>query len=296
MILTPPPLVSVLMTVYNREKYLAEAIESVLASTYNNWELIITDDQSKDNSFDIAKAYTLNDDRIKVYLNEQNLGDYPNRNKAASYATGKYLKYVDADDMIYPYGLEILVNNMEQFPEAGYGLCSLHQDMRKKYPLKLDPKSAYQRHYFEQPLFHKAPLSSIIRKDAFDKIGGFSGKQHLGDFEMWLKLSQHYDVVLMPQGIVWYREHDDQQMTDNKTNPFVFFKYDLLEEKILKEKECPLSEKQRDQALLINKRKQANAVLSAYKHYGYEKGNELKGASGMSIFSIISHKIRGWNV
>src|SRR5690606_2521559 len=98
------PLVSVLMTVYNREKYIAEAIKSVLASTYQNWELIIVDDQSMDNSVAIAQSFAQKDPRIQVHVNKENLGDYPNRNRAASYAKGKYLKYVDSDDLIYPYG------------------------------------------------------------------------------------------------------------------------------------------------------------------------------------------------
>jgi glycosyltransferase involved in cell wall biosynthesis len=97
---TTKPLVSVLMTVYNREKYISEAIESVMASTYQNWELIIVDDRSKDTSVEIARHYETQDKRIKVYVNEANLGDYPNRNKAASYAEGKYLKYVDASRAI----------------------------------------------------------------------------------------------------------------------------------------------------------------------------------------------------
>ena len=160
------PLVSVLMTVYNREKYIRQAIESVIASTFQEWELIIVDDRSKDNSVMIARSYAEKDSRIKVYVNEQNLGDYPNRNQAASYANGKYLKYVDADDMIYPHGLELLVYYMEQFPDAGYGLCSLPQDKLSIFPFELSPEKAYYRHYFEQPLFHKAPLSSIIKKTA----------------------------------------------------------------------------------------------------------------------------------
>ena len=122
------PLVSVLMTSYNREKYIGEAIESVLNSSYRHFELIIVDDGSKDRTMEIARQYAEKDQRVKVYRNERNLGDYPNRNKAASYATGKYLKYVDADDLIYPWGLELLVQMMEKFPNAGWGLCSLEQD------------------------------------------------------------------------------------------------------------------------------------------------------------------------
>ena len=142
------PLVSVLMTVYNREKYIRDAIESVLASTYTNLELIIVDDRAKDKSVEIAKSYEKQDERVHVYINEKNLGDYPNRNKAASYAKGKYLKYVDADDMIYPYGLEQLVYYMEQFPEAAYGMCTYPQDKERIYPFTLDCYEAYKTHYF----------------------------------------------------------------------------------------------------------------------------------------------------
>ena len=78
--------VSILTTVYNRDKYLAACIDSVLASSYQDWELIIVDDVSSDGSVSIALAYEQKDARIKVYVNDKNLGDYPNRNKAASYA------------------------------------------------------------------------------------------------------------------------------------------------------------------------------------------------------------------
>ena len=114
------PIASILTTVYNREKYIAACIDSVLASSYQDWELIIVDDVSTDASVAIAQSYEQKDPRIKVYVNEKNLGDYPNRNKAASYAKGKYLKYLDADDIIYPHGLEVMVHTMEQFPEAAW--------------------------------------------------------------------------------------------------------------------------------------------------------------------------------
>ncbi len=96
------PLVSVLMTSYNREKYIAEAIRSVLASTYTHFELIIVDDHSKDSTVMIARSFADIDNRVRVHVNEKNLGDYPSRKEAASYATGKYLKYVDSDVISIP--------------------------------------------------------------------------------------------------------------------------------------------------------------------------------------------------
>ena len=93
------------MTEFKRDNFIKEAIESVLNSTYQNFELIIVDDASTDQTVSIAKEFALRDQRIKVYVNDQNLGDYPNRNKAASYAIGKYIKYLDSDDRIKPAGL-----------------------------------------------------------------------------------------------------------------------------------------------------------------------------------------------
>ena len=114
------PLVSILMTAYNRENYIAVAIESVLRSTFTNFELVIVDDCSKDNTVTIANHYALSDARIKVYINEKNLGDYPNRNKAASYANGEYIMYVDSDDTILKDGVEKLIYSMALFPESSF--------------------------------------------------------------------------------------------------------------------------------------------------------------------------------
>lgn len=283
------PLISVLMTAYNREKYIGQAIESVIASTYQHWELIIVDDRSNDNSVAIAKGYADKDERINVYINEQNLGDYPNRNRAASYAKGKYLKYVDADDMIYPHGLELLVYYMEQFPEAGYGLCSLSQDKMRMFPFSLSPHEAYHRHYFEQHLFHKAPLSAIINRAVFEEVGGFTGKRMLGDFEMWHILSQKNQVVLMPQGVVWYREHDEQEMADHRSDPMHPFKYILLSESLLKDDACPLTDYEKKKALKKVDKTKARAILSASKHHSIKKAMEMKKESQLNMFQILNN-------
>jgi len=204
------PAISVLMTTYNREKYVGAAMESVLNSSFKDFELVIVDDRSTDKTVDIVREWQAKDDRVKLFINEQNLGDYPNRNQAAAHATGKYLKYVDADDLIYPWGLQILWECMERFPEAGWGLCSLAQDKARPFPFVLETREAYRYHYLGPGLFHKAPLSSIIKKELFDAVGGFEPYSHAGDYAMWQKLSLKSPVVCMNQGVVWYREHDDQ--------------------------------------------------------------------------------------
>jgi glycosyltransferase involved in cell wall biosynthesis len=254
------PLVSVLMTSYNREKYIGAAIDSVLCSSYPHYELIIVDDRSKDRTVEIAKEYAAKDQRVKVYINEKNLGDYPNRNKAASYATGKYLKYVDAYDLIYPWGLELLVQMMEQFPDSGWGLCSLEQDLTRIYPFELSPKEAYEYNYFGPGLFLKAPLSSIIKREVFEQSGGFATLRMVGDFEMWHRLARNFPVVLMPHGMVWYREHNEQEM--NSHSQFLGA-YEAIKIKYLVEENCPLDSRAVNSILDSSKRHWRREVLKA---------------------------------
>ena len=245
------PLVSILMTSYNAEKYIGTAIESVLASTYTHLELIVVDDVSKDSTASIAESYQQKDKRVKVYRNESNLGDYPNRNKAASLAKGKYIKYVDGDDYLYPWGLDILVNCMEAHPEAGWGLCSLPQFIGQPFPFVLSPAEAYRYHYFGSGLFHKAPLSAIIKRSVFEEVGGFPPETMISDFRMWHRLARKYPVALISDGVVWYREHEGQQVKKQK-------KYRLLYEDViveaLSDPACPLNKEEKD-LILQQKRK-----------------------------------------
>ncbi|WP_243349651.1 glycosyltransferase family 2 protein [Parabacteroides sp. FAFU027] len=206
------PLVSVLMTVYNREKYIAEAIDSVIASSYQNWELIIVDDQSKDQSVEIAKKYTEIDSRIRLYVNEKNLGDYPNRNKAASFAKGKYLKYLDADDTIYKYSLDYMVEAMETFPDAALGISFNKIDDNKPYPQLSMPKETIRNEFLGKSILGCGPSAAILRRDVFKELGGFSGKQYIGDHELWLKIAGKYPIVKLQPSLIWWRVHLDQQI------------------------------------------------------------------------------------
>lgn len=250
--------ISVLMTTYNRERYVREAIDSVLQSSFQNFELIVVDDGSSDQTVSIVQAMAADDERIKLHINPSNLGDYPNRNQAASHAKGKYLKYVDADDLIYPWGLQVLWESMEKFPDAGWGLCSLAQDRSRIFPFELSPAEAYRYHYLGPRLFHKAPLSSIIRKSLFDVVGGFEPHRMVGDFEMWHRLAKVSSVVLMPHGMVWYRFHDQQE--SNELHVFAD-QYRNIERRHLTDPETPLSQDELNR-IHTNKRKQCRKSLA----------------------------------
>lgn len=237
------PLVSILMTAYNREKYIAQAIESILTSTYKNFELIIVDDCSKDKTVEIAKGYAQKDSRIKVYINEKNLGDYPNRNKAASYANGKYLKYVDSDDVMYPHCLDVMTACMEKFPEAAFGLSSV-ADIDKPYPYCISPREIFLETFKRYGHFYRAPGSSIIKKEIFDKTGGFSGIRQVGDFEFWMKISLHHSMVKMPVDLYWSRLHSDQESKVNSEKEKQKLILELIK-KIFAQEKVPLDEEEK---------------------------------------------------
>jgi len=258
------PLVSALITIYNREKYVAAAIESVLAQTMQDFEIVIVDDCSSDRSLEIARRYET-DPRVQVHVNEANLGDFPNRNRAASLARGKYLKYVDADDIIYPHCLALMTQQMEEFPEAGLGvaLCSRHHWI---CPVMLSPREAYLGHFFGKAgVMSWGPLDTLIRRDHFEANGGFDGARYTSDYECALRLARSKPVVVTNAGLVWWRHHPEQESVKEKRSGLS--KADVAGRRFrirlnaLRHPDCPLKPDERLLAIANAKRDFARLVL-----------------------------------
>ena len=113
------PLVSVIMPAYNSESHISESIESVLSQTYSNWELLITDDLSSDKTREIVKQFCINDKRIKLFINAENGGAGVARNYSIEQAQGRYIAFLDSDDIWHKDKLSKQINFME---ENGVGL------------------------------------------------------------------------------------------------------------------------------------------------------------------------------
>lgn len=251
------PLVSVLMTAFNREKLIGQAIESVLASTYPDFELIVVDDGSSDSTVEIAKDYAAKDNRIKVFINEKNLGDYPNRNRAASHAKGKYIKYLDSDDLIYPHGLQALVHFMELDEEAGMGISYKRNIVHQPFPLILKPSESLRHHFFTEGFLDCGPTGTIIKRDCFEKIGGFSGKRMIGDLELALKMASRYKVMILPPALSFWRDHGDQEIAFGIANDM----YRGMSEQVLREQFAGLSDSiltQGERAEILRRQSRAN--------------------------------------
>jgi glycosyltransferase involved in cell wall biosynthesis len=215
------PTVSVLVTVYNREPYLKATLESILASSFTDFEVIVVDDCSKDRSLDIAREFADRDPRVIVHANQQNLGDYRNRNRAASLARGPYLKYVDADDLLYRHSLATMVDAMSAFPDAGLALSSNVIDPDEPYPHAIPPAEFFRLHFHGRSPIGVGPSAAIIRRSCFEAVGGFSGRQFVGDTELWLKLAERWPIVTLPPALVWWRRHPGQQMQLEHKRPEV---------------------------------------------------------------------------
>ena len=106
-------LVSIIMPNYNCENFLEETINSVLIQTYTNWELLIVDDCSTDSSVEIIKNYCIKDERIKLFVNDKNSGAAASRNKALREAAGRWIAFLDSDDLWLPTKLETQITFME---------------------------------------------------------------------------------------------------------------------------------------------------------------------------------------
>lgn len=284
------PLVSVLMTAYNRENYIGEAIKSVLASSFRDFELIICDDKSQDRTVEIAREYAGKDSRIKIYINETNLGDYHNRNKAASYAVGKYLKYQDSDDLIYPHSLQIMVDALERFPEAAFAFCGNEtQDDASPYPILYNSYEAYRTHFFGGGLFYAGPGGTIIRRKAFEEEGKFSGRRYIGDGEMWMKFALKYPIVKIQPGLIWWRTHPGQEFSMG-SQEYALLRYELDKE-ILGNPLCPLNEKEKEHALGNSRRLIGRRVLGLLGKIKIPAAIRLSKKSGLGPVSLLESMI-----
>ena len=210
------PLVSILVTVYNRADFLRAALDSILRSSMTDFEVIVVDDCSSDGSLEIARDLAMVDSRLRPFQNDSNLGDYGNRNKAASLARGKYLKYVDSDDLLYPHSLQVMVDAMDRDTNVALALSHSLPEDDEPYPWILAPAESYRKHFLGRGCFGCGPTGAIINRTAFEQLGGFRKEWGvLADLDLWLRMAAKWPVALLPPGLVWWRRHAGQEFTGN---------------------------------------------------------------------------------
>jgi glycosyltransferase involved in cell wall biosynthesis len=206
------PAVSVLMTAYNREPYIAAAIESVLAQEFADFELVVVDDASGDRTVEIARQYAARDARVRVIVNERNVGDYPNRNHALTFARGRFVKYHDSDDVMYPHCLRLMVGLLDAEPRAAFGLSMSRAWPGGPVPMLLSPRQSYLREFLGFGMFMGGPACALFRTDLLRGMGGFPEQGAPSDHFFWLDACARHHVLLLPADLFWYRTHGGQEL------------------------------------------------------------------------------------
>lgn len=202
------PKVSVLMPVYNAEDYLAEAIDSIISQTFTDWELIIGDDGSTDNTEAVIKSYT--DSRISYYKNEVNKGHTETKYSLLEKSGGEYIAFLDADDVSFPDRLRIQVDFMDNNPE--YGLCGTWGEMIDPSGKRIKKISYINRHeYIKCALvFNTAFLQSSIMVKRNLMRDFYLDKEILlvEDYNFECLVSRASKVENLTKELVKYRWHD----------------------------------------------------------------------------------------
>ncbi len=227
--------VSLFIPVYNTELFIAQTIESVLAQTFTDYELIIVDDCSTDSSYEICKSYADRDPRIKLYRNEQNLGMMPNWNRGISLATGKYFMKLDADDLIHKEFVERSFRILEEKEHVGL-VCCRYVNIDASGNVTGDesdiPQWASNKEFNYGDLvqtglnlFQYAVCRQgigLIRKSLIDKVGVYLTIQP-ADSEYWFRLGAHSTFYCIDELLYFHRVwsgSDTQSTIKNNAGKF----------------------------------------------------------------------------
>jgi glycosyltransferase involved in cell wall biosynthesis len=207
-------LVSIVLPVYNGEKYLALAIESILAQTYKNWELILVNDCSTDGTSEIMESYRLKDSRIQILHNDENLKLPRSLNAGFSKASGVYYTWTSDDNLLKPEMLATLAEAMEKDPSLGlvYSNYTGIDESGKETGL----------YEMQEPeaIFSGNPVgaSFLYRADTAKKIGGYDGDLFLAeDYDYWMRIFAEAPIKKIPENLYYYRRHEGSLTETRKT-------------------------------------------------------------------------------
>lgn len=202
------PLFSILIANYNNGCFLEEALESIYRQSYNNWEVIIVDDHSDDNSFTIYNQLK-NDDRIKIYYNNENHGAGFAKRKCVEMATGKICGFLDPDDALLPNALTDMVKIHTEKPEVSLVFSRFYfcnENLETKSECRLLNISE-NKSYFTNRDYGPEHFASF-KKSCYDKTTGISPNYQLAvDQDLYFKLEETGDVYILNKFTYKYRSH-----------------------------------------------------------------------------------------
>lgn len=247
-------LISVIIPTFSRPKMLGRAIRSVLSQTYNNYEILIIDDNGNDSKYQrITEEYVkkyIDNESIKYIKHEKNLGGCAARNTGIKNSSGKFIAFLDDDDEWKANFLETLICQFEVKSNIGAVYCNYFTQVKNKryYSINQD-KEFFKGDVFEKLLSGWCPVSTslfMIKRECFEKVGEFDEElKSFQDYDMWLRISYVFEFAYVNEKLVIkYESHSEEQVGFNPYNRETALKY--LEDKwskILNKDEISLFEK-----------------------------------------------------
>jgi glycosyltransferase involved in cell wall biosynthesis len=207
--MTYSPKISVLMSVHNGAKYLKESIKSILNQTFSDFEFIIVNDASTDNSLEIIKSFS--DSRIVILNNPENLGLTKSLNIGLKQASGKYIARLDADDLSFPDRLEKQLSFMEKNIDISLIgswakiIDNKGQFIKNNYSSSDSNFLKFQISFIKNPLIHS---SIFFKKEILKEIKQYDENFiYAQDFSFYSKVIKRYKISVIPQTLIEYRNH-----------------------------------------------------------------------------------------
>lgn len=228
------PKVTVLMSAYNGEKYLREAIDSILNQTFKDFEFLIINDGSTDRTAEILQSYQ--DPRIKIINNEKNMGLTKSLNKGLKIARGKYIARMDADDVSIPDRLKKEVeflDSHQNYAAVGTFVKILNEDSEVIQIMEGPIEDSQIREFFKRDncIVHG---SAMIRKICFSDVGLYDESMvRSQDYELWLRLSRKYHLANIPEYLYMLRKQKESIEAKYKLEQKVFVVLAIVKENIL---------------------------------------------------------------
>ncbi|GAB6066979.1 hypothetical protein JCM13664_02970 [Methylothermus subterraneus] len=214
-----PPLVSILMPVFNGEKYISQTIESVLSQTYKNYEIIIVNDGSTDHSYQKIKPY-LRLSHLK-YIEQDNAGVASARNAALQLAKGNYFALLDQDDLWHPEKLTKQIDLFKSNPKLGLVHChavpiNATGEILPANPWwpRPTPPRAFEEIFLANPIHS---CTAVFCRTALEQIGGFDPSPAIlfaDEYDLWLRIAATFEVGYIPETLSYYRLHSENNSRD----------------------------------------------------------------------------------
>ncbi len=221
------PKISVCIPVYNGSDYIADSIRSVLAQTYEDFNLIVCDNCSTDGTEDVVRNFK--DSRLTYVRNDKNLGLVGNHNRCLQIANGKYVYFLHHDDIMLPDNLELKISILDEHPNVGLvhsDVLFIDENGDQLDITKFDAKTdyiedgikAFEKYILAMPVGARFFIGSVLaRRHCYEKLGGFNlSLPNVMDSEMWLRILLFYDVACIGKPLVKYRLHN--MMTSTSIN------------------------------------------------------------------------------